>query len=244
MLIFIFTPMVCSFAFTFGLVYLKACAVNIKTLSKAHSLTPSNAVIVFDLHRVLFNHDYWRMWVTFYQSPLKRRIIGVFLNPCLLWDVTRLLYRRPIPESFFVHLSHNYEAIRDLLPLLIAIANKQKRNEETISMVKELKRQGFELAVLSNIGQRIYDALAPQHPDLFPLFDHIVIATPETGYVSKPNPKVYKRLHAIIQTNKRIVLVDDKEKNICGGLPFGIVGIIYKKPEQLKKQFKKLGIAV
>lgn len=244
MLIFIFTPMICSFAFTFGLVYLKACALNNQALDKALPLTPENTIVVFDLHRVLFFHDYRRMCIIFFKSPLKWQLARAMLNPCLLWDIIKLMYRRPIPESFLVHLAHNYQAIEDLLPLMIEIANQQKRNEPVINFVKELKSAGFELAVLSNIGQRIFEALEPKHDDLFTLFDHIVVATPETHYVSKPNPKAYERLYRVINTNKQPVLVDDQEKNICGGIPFGIIGIIYKKPEQLKKQFKKLGITI
>lgn len=242
MLLFIFTPMVCSFAFTFGLVYLKACAISNYNIDEALPLTPTNAVVVFDLHRVLFHHNYKRMLTTFFKSPLKWRFLGALLNPCLLWDMIKLLYRRPIPESFFVHLSHNYEHIRDIMPLLIDIANQQIRNEKTIAMVKSLKRQGFELAILSNIGQRIFDALEPKHRDLFSLFDTVIVATEETQYASKPNPKIYQRLHDELNHDKHVIFIDDQEKNICGGLPFGIIGIVYKNPEQLKRQFKKLGI--
>lgn len=242
MLLFIFTPMVCSFAFTFGLVYLKACAISNYNIDTALPLTPANTVIVFDLHRVLFHHNYKRMLTTFLKSPLKWRLLGALLNPCLLWDMVKLLYRRPIPESFFMHLSHNYKNIQAVIPLLIDIANQQIRNEKTIEMVKNLKKQGFELAILSNIGQRIFDALEPKHNDLFTLFDYIVVATAETQYASKPNPKIYQRLYQELNHDKHIVLVDDQEKNICGGLPFGIIGIIYKSPDQLKRQFKKLGI--
>jgi FMN phosphatase YigB (HAD superfamily) len=166
------------------------------------------------------------------------------LNPCLLWDMVKLLYRRPIPESFFVHLAHNYSNIREILPLLIEIANQQIRNEKTIDIAKRLHAQGFELAILSNIGQRIFDAFAPQHPDLFSLFSHVIIATPETGYASKPNPKIYARLHNELHEDKQMILVDDQEKNICGALPFGIIGIVYKDPKQLSREFKKFGIIV
>jgi HAD superfamily hydrolase (TIGR01509 family) len=236
--------MVCSFAFTFGLVYLKACAISNHNIDDALPLTPANTVIVFDLHRVLFHHNYRRMWTTFYKSPLKWRFAIALLNPCLLWDMVKLLYRRPIPESFFVHLSHNYKNIRDIMPLLIEIANQQIRNEKTIAIVKELKEQGFELAILSNIGQRIFDALRPKHQDLFSLFNHIIVATAETQYASKPNPKIYERLHNELNRNKHVVLIDDQEKNICGGLSFGIIGIVYKQPKQLCNQLKKLGILV
>lgn len=244
MLIFIFTPMICSFAFTFGLVYLKACAVTNHNLKQSLPLNATNAVIVFDLHRVLFHHNYTAMITTFLKSPLKWRFLTALINPCLLWDMIKLLYRRPIPESFFVHLSHNYKKIRDIMPLLIEIANQQIRNEETIEIVKKLKEQGYELAILSNIGQRIFDAFRPMHQDLFSLFDTVIVATPETHYASKPNPKIYQRLHDELNDDKHVVFVDDQEKNICGGLPFGIIGIVYKQPQQLRKQFKKLGIIV
>jgi HAD superfamily hydrolase (TIGR01509 family) len=143
-----------------------------------------------------------------------------------------------------MYLAHNYKDIKNALPLLIEIANKQRPNPKTIQIVKNLKQQGYELAVLSNIGQLIFNDLEPNHHDLFHMFNHIIVATPETHYTSKPNPKIYERLLNETDNTKNMILVDDKEKNICGGLPFGIIGITFKNAKQLQERLKKLHISV
>lgn len=244
MLLFIFTPMICSFAFTFGLSYLNSQRTNKQNIHESQPLTPSNTMVVFDLHGVLFSHQYGKMIMTFFRSSQKWRLLRALLNPCLLWDIIKLLYRRPVPESFFMHLAHDYKDIYAVLPLMISIANLQKPNVDTIDIVKKLKAQGYTLAVLSNIGQRIFNDLEPQHHNLFHMFDYIIVSTPETRYISKPNPKIYERLKNETDNTKQMILVDDKDKNICGGLNFGIIGITFKSAKQLRKRLHKLGIKV
>lgn len=236
--------MICSFAFTFGLSYLKSYRTNKQNIQDALPIRPDNTMVVFDLHGVLFNHEYFTMFMTFIRSPLKWKLMHALINPYLIWDLIKLMYRRPVPESFFMYLAHNYKDIKNALPLLIEIANKQRPNPKTIQIVKNLKQQGYELAVLSNIGQLIFNDLEPNHHDLFHMFNHIIVATPETHYTSKPNPKIYERLLNETDNTKNMILVDDKEKNICGGLPFGIIGITFKNAKQLQERLKKLHISV
>ncbi len=242
MLLFIFTPMVCSFAFTYGLSYIKSHRTNQQNIREGMPLSPENTMVIFDLHGVVFSHQYSQMILTFLRSPLKWRLLRALFNPCLLWDIVKLLYRRPVPESFFMHLAHDYKDIHDILPLLISIANLQTPNEGTIQIIKDLKRQGYTLAVLSNIGQRIFNDLEPQHHDLFHMFDYIIVSTPETRYISKPNPKIYERFLNETDRNKTMILIDDKEKNVCGGLKFGIIGITFKGAKQLKERLMQLNV--
>ena len=236
-------PMISIFAFTFGQAYFTAHDQNKTNINKAKPLTPTNTIILFDLHGVVFNHDYKKMLLTFWHSPQKWSFIRGMLDPCLIWDMLKLLYRRPIPESFFMHLAHDYKKVKDVLPLLIRIANCQKVNWPVVELIKQLKKQGYECALLSNIGQRIYLDLEPNHHEVFHLFDHIMVATPETHYISKPNPKIYERFIKEINIhNKHIVMIDDKQKNLCGGLPFGIIGILFTNRPELLKQLTSLGI--
>ncbi len=245
LLLFLIIPTLSIFAFIFGKAYLTAHNLNKAHIKNAGPLTPANTIILFDLHGVVFKHDYKKMLATFWRSPQKWVFIRDMFNPCLIWDMLKLLYRRPIPESFFMHLAHDYEKVKDVLPLLIGIANCQKVNWPVVTLMKQLKKQGYELALLSNIGQRIYLDLEPKHRELFHLFDHIMVATPETDYISKPNPKIYERfMNEVNHHNKHVVMIDDKQKNLCGGLPFGIIGILFTSTPELLKKLTTFGIQI
>lgn len=214
-------------------------------MEKSLRLDPNNTIMLFDLHGVVFKHNYKKMLATFWHSPQKWQLLLNMFNPFLIWDVIKLAYRRPIPESFFVHLARNYKDIKDALPLLIQIANCQTLQQPVVSLIKKLKKSGYEIALLSNIGERIYIDLEAQHHDLFHLFDHIMVSTPETHYVSKPNPAIYERfMREVNHQHKYIVLIDDKQKNLCGGRPFGIIGIRFTNYNNLIKKLTKLGIDI
>ena len=166
-------PMITVFAFTFGQAYFTAHNLNKANIKKAKPLTPTNTIILFDLHGVVFKHDYKKMLATFWHSPQKWTFMRDMLDPCLIWDMLKLLYRRPIPESFFMHLAHNYKKVKDVLPLLIRIANCQKVNEPVVKLIKQLKKQGYECALLSKIGQRIYIDIQQNQHEIYQLFHHI-----------------------------------------------------------------------
>lgn len=236
------TPIISICTVLFGKTYISYTR-NRDNIKKAYPFDPSKTIILFDLHGVLFKHNYGKMLKTFWKSPLKWSLLGNLLNPYFLWDIAKLLRHRPIPESFFVHLARNYKQFRTAFPLFIQIANCQIVNNPMISLIKKLKSNGYEIALLSNIGERIYIDLESQHHDIFHLFDHIMVCTPETHYVSKPNPQIYERfMREGNKQNKHIVMIDDKKKNLYGAAPFGIVGLRFRNYNRLLKQLTKLGI--
>ena len=148
MLILLLIPITCTFTFTFGMAYFYTRQKYLENNNLPLPLNATNTIIVFDLHGVLFNHDYKKMAATFWASPKKWKFMGDMLDPCLIRDVLILLYRRPIPESFFMHLAHKYKAVKDELPLLIRIANCQKINRPMIKLVRKLKAEGYQLHLL------------------------------------------------------------------------------------------------
>lgn len=217
--------------------------INNVNIQKARDLRPENSIIIFDLHGVVFKHNYKKMFITFWKSPHRWPLLKNMLNPRLMWDIAKILYRKPIPESFFMYLSYHYREVQEALPLLIKISNCQKVNYTVINIIKELKAHHYKLAVLSNIGQLIYKDLEQKHPDIFQLFDHVMVSTPETNYISKPNPKIYERfINEAGDNRKYIILIDDKLKNLQGGAPFNFIGIRFINAARLRRRLKQIGI--
>lgn len=215
---------------------------NSRLASQKKPFTPDNTLIVFDLHGVVFNHDYKQMVLTFLRSPLKKYVLLQLLHPCIFRDIFKVVHRN-VPEAFFVHMAYHYASPVNVIPLLIEIGNSQKICQPVIEIIKQLKQQGYQLAVLSNIGHHMYLDLKKKHPDIFALFDNIMVAMPDTGYLSKPNPGIYEYFIKMYNQDKRnMILIDDKVKNLIPAIPFGITGIPFSSPEQLKKKLNSLGI--
>lgn len=225
--------------------YIRSYRRNRNNIKRAYPFDPNKTIILFDLHGVIFRHNYKKMLQTFWKSPLKWSFLYNLLNPYLLCDIAKLLRHRPVPESFFVHLARHYKQFQTAFPLFVQIANCQIVNRPMVSLIKKLKSTGYEIALLSNIGERIFIDLESQHHDIFHLFDHIMVCTPETQYVSKPSPQIYERfMREANQQNKHIVMIDDKKKNLYGAAPFGIVGLRFKNYYRLINQLNRLGIKV
>lgn len=215
---------------------------NERLIKKNTPFNPSNTLLVFDLHGVVFNHDYKQMIKTFLKSHQKGQVILQLLHPCLLRDIFKVVHRN-VPEAFFIHMAYHYASIQNIIPLLIKIGNCQKVCYPATQLLKELKQLGYSLAVLSNIGQHMLEDFQHQHPDIFKLFDHIMVATPDTGYLSKPNPAIYKHFIRVCnQEKKHIILIDDKLNNLQAALPFNIMGILFSNSEQCKQELINMHI--
>lgn len=82
--------------------------------------------------------------------------------------------------------------------------------------LQQLKLDGYKLFIFSNIGEKSYNYLVNKFPELFKLFDGVII-TPH-GATAKTSPNAYYRcLKTITETlgydPASIVLFDDYEKN-------------------------------
>ncbi len=243
MFLFFVTPILSLYTFFLGKTYIRSYTKNRDNIKRAQPFEPNQTIILFDLHGVIFKHNYKKMVQTLWKSSLKWPLFYNLFNPYLLRDIIKLLRHRPIPESFFVHLANNYKQFRAAFPLFVQIANCQIVNRPMISLIKKLKSNGYEIAILSNIGELIFIDLESQHHDIFHLFDHIMVCTPETHYISKPNPEIYRRfIKEANPQNKHIVMIDDKKKNLYGASFFGIIGLQFRNYNRLLKQLNRLGI--
>jgi len=201
--------------------------------------SPENIIIAFDLHGVLFRHNYRRMIRFFWQSPDKWHLAWATLNPRVWYDVFRLARTCTVPEAFIMRLAQQHATIKKLLPTIIHIMNAQVPHEPTVELVHKLKSEGYQLHVISNIGETIYRDLENQFPEILHLFDNVVVTSAASGYISKPNPEMYYLYLSTTNGNKPI-FIDDKIKNIRSALNCGIASIYYESFEHVQDALKKL----
>jgi 2-haloacid dehalogenase len=112
----------------------------------------------------------------------------------------------------------------------------------TISILKQLKRDGYLLYGLSNWSAETFPLMRRKH-DFFDLLDDMVISG-EVGHV-KPDPEIY---HVLLDRIKRpaqeCLFIDDHLPNIQQAHAIGFAVIHFKSPEQLKASLRDFKITI
>ena len=206
-------------------------------------MKPQDTVLAIDLHGVLFTHDYKKMFGTFFQSNNKLKLILALINPSLWLDVIRLIHKDAVAEQFLVGLANKHHRLKPFVPLGIQIANQQKPNQPFIKLLKQLKQRGYKLYLFSNIGSIIFDDLLKKFPELFNLFESFTLPSKANGYIRKPTTQAFKRyLQTNNLTNKKIILIDDKRKNIEAAKKLDLQAIFFNSTVQIQLELETLGL--
>ncbi|MGE0383063.1 MAG: HAD family hydrolase [Hyphomicrobium sp.] len=110
---------------------------------------------------------------------------------------------------------------------------------EMYALVDELKEEGVQVALLSNVEcrhARLLRALG-----LYAPFDPVVLSC-EIG-VDKPDPKAYRiLLQQVGRPPQQVIFIDDKPANIATARAVGIDGILYESPEQVRESLEERGL--
>lgn len=195
---------------------------------------PKNMVIAFDLHGVVLNPDYKRIFNYAWYSLHKTALIKTL--PYSLLRLMRSADRSEVYEAFFDYLFENSPQKDMLVHDFTVITNMQKINTDTINIIKELKNAGYIVILASNIGENTYNDLVqkPEMAQVMTLFNTIIIPRPINNYAHKPDSRYFEMLinH---YPHKHIVLIDDSFRNLCGAAKNGISGIGFKSAAQLKE---------
>ena len=99
---------------------------------------------------------------------------------------------------------------------------------EAVELIKDCKKAGHSVYILSNWEPESSDLLKQEHPELFDLFDGAVISG-KVG-MAKPEDAIYKYLLETYNLEpQETILIDDQKENIIAGQKNGIHGIHYQK---------------
>lgn len=114
-------------------------------------------------------------------------------------------------------------------------------NPVMVKWVRELRRRGLKLAVLSNMS-RCVGGYFRRTAQWLEVFDHLCISG-ELG-TAKPDPGIYHAcLKAVGVPASQALLIDDREVNIVGGQAVGIHGIIFRSVAELPQDLAPYGLA-
>ncbi len=111
----------------------------------------------------------------------------------------------------------------------------------SVDILKSLHQRNYNLFGLTNWSHETFPIIRTKH-DFFNYFKDIVVS----GEVKciKPDHQIYRILLQKHRLNsEESVFIDDTADNVTAATELGINGIIFKSPEQLVEDLKKLAIA-
>lgn len=203
-------------------------------------LGPSDVIITFDLHGVLFTPDYRQFVSILWHSPHLMILMMHAVRPTL-WYTCFQLWRQSSPiERYFMELTTLWPNLAPCRNTFIALANAQKPNNGMIALVRTLKATGYELHIFSNIGTIILADLCTKFPEILALFDHTFTTSAQIGYLSKRQSNFFKSYlkSCITLKRKHVIFIDDCQKNNRMGITHGMIVIIAKNHAWVQKQLK------
>lgn len=196
--------------------------------------TPQNTIILFDLHQVLFSHNYTQMLI----ECIKNIYLIRLLRPALIKKTINLLRRKGSGQELLVFIEQHYPHLAHTTAGIVAIANAQKLIPAMHTLVKELKTKGYEVHIASNIGETFFDDLYKRHTDFFALFDYIKIVTQQKNNVliRKPMPAFFTNYQKEANPqNKNVIFIDDNKKHLHAARAHGFTPVLFKSSQQVRK---------
>ncbi len=112
--------------------------------------------------------------------------------------------------------------------------------DETVAIFKALKDQGTPCYALSNWSDEKFQPTRARY-DFLNWFDGLVISG-QIGII-KPDPRIYQHLIAKFAVKpETAIFVDDLPRNIAAAREFGMEGITFTSPEDLRKRLVELKV--
>jgi HAD superfamily hydrolase (TIGR01509 family) len=208
-------------------------------------VSPATTVIAFDLHNVVFKKQTRKIIV----SCLKLFPQGTWrytLNPRLWYRAYRIKATSDVAEDIFQKVADLYPGLSRFRDDFIQLTNAQRPIRSVVALIKELKRKGYKLYILSNIGRDTFIELAELHPDISSCFDGAFTSCAENNYSQKPHADFYEQFKAYLKQqgheDKQILFIDDLKKNIAAAAQCNIAGVHYISSKRLKNTFELLDI--
>lgn len=197
--------------------------------------------IFFDLGNVLIFFDHEKMWKNLSkvcecsEQTLKETIDkeNLFLD----YEVGK------ITTDAFIKALERYLKKR-IDPFLFSAAASQifKENIETTTLLKELHKKGYELAVISNTCEVHFNYLQNEFP-IFDLFKNLILS--HKVNLRKPDTEIFK--YALSLTTSlpgECLFIDDIKEHTDSAEKLGIHTSHFKSLAKLKEDMQKLNIAL
>ena len=128
-----------------------------------------------------------------------------------------------------------------LLKELVALdaSRMATANEETLGLVRQLRRQAVRLGILSNAPYPIAKAI--RRSEWGNLFDFFAFSC-DYG-ICKPSRGIYRDVLVRLDVpHEDVVFIDDRRENVRAAELLGVQGIVWKGVEDAETRLKALGV--
>lgn len=121
----------------------------------------------------------------------------------------------------------------------VVIAESITEIPGTLEIAQELRSQGYQIAILSDMTQ--YQAEVIRKAGYFDLFDPVLLS--HENRVKKPQPEAFQiLLKRLDKPASSVIFTDDRIENVEAAQLQGIDAIHFITPEQFKKDLESKGI--
>lgn len=193
--------------------------------------------IIFDLGGVLIEWDPAQVLSSFYPDPEDQFALmqGIFDHPD--WaEKDRGVYSADEEIKRFARRTGFAE--KDIAALLVAVRDSLTLKADTLSLLYELREEGYPLYCLSNMPMDHASFLENKY-DFWDVFSGIVFS----GQVKmiKPELEIYQFLLREYQLEpETCVFIDDSPKNIEVARSLGIKGIVFSDVQSCRQQLRMM----
>ena len=203
----------------------------------------------------LINFDTKNEYFKFLHSVPATSTIPIFYHaqqmPAIIADWQMGLHSgNEISAKIIAHLENTQHpaAIKSLFAAIATfmftpkkLAASQQPIGSMIRMAQALKAAGYQLYILSNWDEHSFEILRTNNPEIFDIFDGILISGQEK--IAKPNPEFFQKLLQKYNINPATaIFIDDEPNNIATARALGITSIQCDKPAAVTKELINLGI--
>ena len=193
--------------------------------------------VIFDIGKVLVDFD-WELYLEQLEFDQKTRdvlVSAVFRHPD--WtEIDRGVLSNEEIISRFITNAGGYEA--EIRKLAENLGHSIKLCDYTMDWLRDLKRRGLNLYLLSNYGDLVYRTSVQELPFL-ELVDGVLFSW--KCHLMKPAPAIYRRLLDTYGINpEKAVFLDDKAENLTGASVFGIKTILFQDYPQASRELEAL----
>lgn len=201
-----------------------------------------DTIFVFDLHGVIFKLDPVMVIKEAFYLPHKLKFLSLALHPVFIANAMLSLFRGAVAEKVVLGFDKKFPDL-EFVPNGLRILNSQTPINQSIDIIKDLKKAGYKVYILSNIGEHSLDVLRNKYPEIFSYFDGIMGTIKEDDYIQKPNILAFEKyINKFGQEKNKLIFIDDQMKNVISARNFGISSILFTTPYNLRKKLTDLKI--
>jgi FMN phosphatase YigB (HAD superfamily) len=215
---------------------------------------PNTAIIAWDFHDVLVHKNWWAMLQRIGKilNESKNRWQLVKVIPSILFDAYKIKDNCSSAEELIAAFLNKYPVLAPHKKELLMVINQHEPNNESVKILRQLKKEGYRNFLASNIGKTSLKIMQQLFPRIFKQFDGDYIPQTEStlGYqslIAKPCIEYYQEFRDYLKTKgidkqTAIIFIDDNIKNIeaANNSGLNIIGILFTSPEQLNTDLNNL----